>query len=441
MEATAISLLGAYLEGLPEPHIVCDSRFRIVAANAAFRVQYSPQASVLGRTCHEVSHHSPLPCDQAGESCPLASARRSGRREKVLHLHHTAHGEEPVEIELTPVPGADGRLAFFVERMQTLAPTDPGAEAGALVGRSAPFLRVLALVARVAPSNANVLLLGESGTGKEGVARAVHQASARAAYPLVVVDCASLPETLFESEVFGHEKGAFTGAHGLRRGLVEVASGGTLFLDEVGDIPLALQVKLLRLLEDGSFRRVGSSELRRADVRIIAATHRDLHQRVADGRFREDLFHRLATFPITLPPLRERGDDIALLVPALLARVAPQRRLTMSPSALALLQAQAFPGNVRELRNVLERAALMADGRRLSRDHVEQALAVGRGLTAGAAAGAPQSALPTAPTLKQAQRQALQAALAAHRGSRAELARTLGLSERSLYRKLRELDA
>ncbi len=162
---------------------------------------------------------------------------------------------------------------------------------------------------------------------------------------------------------------------------------------------------------------------------------------MADGRFREDLFHRLATFPITLPPLRERGDDIALLVPALLARVAPQRRLTMSPSALALLQAQAFPGNVRELRNVLERAALMADGRRLSRDHVEQALAVGRGLTAGAAAGAPQSALPTAPTLKQAQRQALQAAVAAHRGSRAELAQTLGLSERSLYRKLRELDA
>jgi transcriptional regulator with GAF, ATPase, and Fis domain len=175
-----------------------------------------------------------------------------------------------------------------------------------------------------------VLLLGESVTGKELVAQAVHEASPRAANPLVVVDCASLPESLFESELFGHERGAFTGANTSKPGLVEAASGGTLFLDEVGDIPLPMQVKLLRLLESGTYRRVGSTELRRTDVRVVAATHRDLKAMVAEGRFREDLYYRLSTFPITLPALRDRVEDMPLLAVALLARVAPQRRISLS---------------------------------------------------------------------------------------------------------------
>jgi transcriptional regulator with GAF, ATPase, and Fis domain len=193
--------------------------------------------------------------------------------------------------------------------------------------------------------------LGESGTGKELVARAVHEASSRANRPLVPVDCSSLPENLFESELFGHERGAFTGANTARGGLVEAASGGTLFLDEVGDIPLTMQVKLLRLLETGTYRRVGSTEQRHADIRVVSATHRDLDQMVAQGRFREDLYYRLSTFPIHLPALRERADDIALLAVALLTRVAPKRKLVLSDSALQLLQAQNYPGNVRELRN------------------------------------------------------------------------------------------
>ena len=176
---------------------------------------------------------------------------------------------------------------------------------------------------------ATVLLLGESGTGKELVARAVHEASPRAHRALVAVDCSSLPENLFESELFGHERGAFTGANAARGGLVEAASGGTLFLDEVGDIPLAMQVKLLRLLETGTYRRVGSTEPRHADIRVVSATHRDLDRMIHDGRFREDLYYRLSTFPIHLPALRERRDDIALLAAALLARVAPQRRLAI----------------------------------------------------------------------------------------------------------------
>jgi DNA-binding NtrC family response regulator len=267
----------------------------------------------------------------------------------------------------------------------------------------------------------------------------VHEASARAAAPLVVVDCASLAETLFESELFGHERGAFTGAHAARPGLVQAAGGGTLFLDEVGDIPPPIQVKLLRLLESGTYRRVGSTELRRADLRVVSATHRDLAAMVADGRFREDLYYRLCTFPIRLPPLRERAEDIPLLAAALLARVAPGRPLAIAPAALQRLARHRFPGNVRELRNVLERAALLCDGAVIGPAHVDAALGTA---AAPPAAPAPATAPATAPALRplrELEGDALRAQLQAHRGSRAELARALGISERSLYRKLRAL--
>lgn len=461
--------LVSWLEGLPEPHILFDREYRIVAANAAYRAQFSPGRSVIGRTCHEVSHHFDRPCDQAGESCPLARARQSGQRERVLHLHHTPQGEAYINIELIPLRDAQGEQAYFVEKMEALRTTAGAPAAAALIGRSGPFQAMLSLVARVGPSEASVLLLGESGTGKELVARAVHEASPRAARPLVVADCASLPEALFESELFGHEKGAFTGAHAATTGLVEAASGGTLFLDEVGDIPLAQQVKLLRLLESGTYRRVGSTELRRADVRVVSATHRDLLSMVADGRFREDLFYRLGTFPIPLPPLRERRDDIPLLAASLLARVAPRRDLSLSPGAMKRLMAHPFPGNIRELRNVLERAALLTDGPLIAGEQVDLALAVATGATlarrraatphpdampgmhaghaSGAASGATSdptrtsasASAPGAAPLREAERQALRDALATHAGNRTDLARALGISQRTLYRKLKAL--
>jgi two-component system, NtrC family, response regulator HydG len=436
----ALPELVSYLEGLPEPHILFDRNYRILSANQAYRRQFSPDASVVGRTCYEVSHHFRAPCDQSGESCPLAQARETTQRERVLHLHHTPQGEAYVNIELVPLRNAQGELAYFIEKMEPLRLAEGTVAADGLIGRSPAFQAMLSLVARVAPSQASVLLLGESGSGKELVARAIHNASARAAKALVVVDCASLPETLFESELFGHERGAFTGAHASKPGLLEAASGGTLFLDEVGDIPLPMQVKLLRLLENGTYRRVGSNELRRADVRVVSATHRDIDAMVADGRFREDLFYRLGVFPIQLPALRERRDDIPLLAKALLARVAPRRALTLSRTALTRLGACPFPGNVRELRNVLERASLLADGNTLEATHVEQALAAHpRRTTPPASPGVP--ALPGSPRkpLNEAQTQALEAALATHRGSRAELAQSLGISERSLYRKLRSI--
>ena len=440
--------LTAFLEGLPEPHILFDAQYRILAANAAYRRQYSPERSVVGRCCYEVSHHFAVPCDQAGESCPLAQSRASGQRERVLHLHHTPQGEEYVNIELSPLPGPDGQPAFYVEKMEPLRVAQGQPSAQGLIGRSEAFQRMLALVARVAPSRATVLLLGESGTGKELVARAVHEASPRAGKPLVAVDCSSLPETLFESELFGHERGAFTGASTAKGGLVEAASGGTLFLDEVGDIPLPMQVKLLRLLETGTYRRVGSTELRHADIRVVSATHRDLERLVAEGRFREDLYYRLCTFPIQLPSLRERTGDVALLAPALLQRVAAPRRLQLSPAALAVLEAQDFPGNVRELRNLLERTALLCDGERIEAEHVREAIATGRrpALRPAAPPGLPaltdgQGGAPDGrpADLKTLERAALREMVERHTGSRSDLAERLGISERSLYRKLKTL--
>jgi transcriptional regulator with PAS, ATPase and Fis domain len=425
----------SYLEGLPEPHILFDTRYRILAANAAYRRQFSPDASVVGRTCFDVSHRFNVPCDQAGESCPLVKSRESGQRERVLHLHHTPKGEEYVNIELAPLLNASGEQAFFIEKMEPLLVAQGKAVAQGLIGRSPSFQHMLALVARVAPSQATVLLLGESGTGKELAARAVHEASPRAARALVAVDCASLPENLFESELFGHERGAFTGANAARGGLVEAASGGTLFLDEVGDIPLSMQVKLLRLLETGTYRRVGSTEQRHADIRVVSATHRDLDRMVSQGLFREDLYYRLSTFPIHLPALRERPSDIALLAQALLERVAPKRKLHLSPSALELLQTQNYPGNVRELRNLLERSALLCDGDTLEATHVEQALQSGRKPSIHLA----NAQAPTATTLKSHQRETLRQLLAAHQGKRSELAEQLGISERSLYRKIQAL--
>jgi DNA-binding NtrC family response regulator len=456
--------LASFLDGLPQPHIVFDRYYRIVAANRAYRQQFAPPGSeVVGRTCYAVSHHFDLPCDQAGESCPLSRAQASGQPERVLHLHHTPRGEEYVNIELTPVLNGDGEQAYFVERMEALKVARGKPAAQGLIGRSPAFQHMMALVARVAPSMATVLLLGESGTGKELVARAVHEASPRAGRMLVPVECSSLTETLFESELFGHERGAFTGANTSRAGLVEAASGGTLFLDEVGDIPLTMQVKLLRLLENGTYRRVGSTEVRHADIRVVAATHRPLEQMVREGRFREDLYFRLSIFPIALPPLRERATDIPLLAQALLQRVAPARRLRLAPDALQRLSALPFPGNVRELRNLLERTALLCDGEVMGAVHLDAALgsasgaprqgglaavalAGGEGACPEAAGAAPLPALPGAvavdrpPSLHELALSALRERVRQHSGSRAELAQQLGISERSLYRKLKALE-
>ncbi|MFH1817414.1 MAG: sigma 54-interacting transcriptional regulator [Pseudomonadota bacterium] len=417
----------SFLETHPDPQIVMGIDYRILAANAAYRRVYAGERNVVGQFCYAISHGYSRPCDECGESCPLAASRVSGEPRRVLHLHHTPRGEEHVDVELTPIVGASGKIEYFVERMLTVREASSFPAESGLVGKSAAFNRMLELVRRVAPSDTAALLLGESGTGKELVAQAIHQQSRREHGPFVVVECSGLTETLFESELFGYEKGAFTGANQRKIGLVESASGGTLFLDEVGDIPLSLQVKLLRLLETGTFRRVGGVETLRADFRLIAATHRDLKTMVERGSFRRDLYYRLSVFPIHLPALRERRGDIGLLADTLLARLAPGRAYTLSEAARARLQDYDYPGNIRELRNIIERAMLMADGDTLLEEHLPPELKSDETGMPGVDDIVP---------LETAELRYLQWALAHHGGDRKSLAAQLGISERTLYRKL-----
>ena len=240
-----------------------------------------------------------------------------------------------------------------------------------IVGQSAALRVALTRLTQVATMNSTVLLLGETGTGKELFARALHDRSRRHARALVRVNCAALPPSLIESELFGHERGAFTGAVSMRQGRFEIADGGTIFLDEIGDLPLELQAKLLRVIQEGEFERVGSSRTRKVDVRVITATHRNLEQEVAEGRFRADLFYRLSVFPINLPALRERTEDIPALVWFFIHRHQREleRRITKVPQAvMSALQQHAWPGNIRELENVVERAMIRTTGDTLRLD-------------------------------------------------------------------------
>ncbi|SBT03210.1 Sigma54 specific transcriptional regulator, Fis family [Candidatus Accumulibacter aalborgensis] len=436
VEQASLAELVSFLETFPEPHILCDRDYRILAANAAYRANWVDQTEVVGRKCFEVSHRYTVPCDQAGESCPLQRSLQSGQRERVLHLHYTSHGESFENIELSPIRDASGTIVYYVEKLEPLPRAPSLGDVQGLIGRSPAFVKMMELVARVAPSDASVLLQGESGTGKELVANAIHQLSRRAKHPFVAVDCSGLPETLFESALFGHERGAFTGATTRTTGLVEAASGGTLFLDELGDIPLSIQVKLLRLLETGTYRRVGSPELRKAEVRVVSATHRPLTEMVGEGLFRQDLFYRLNTFPIHLPPLRQRGDDVLLLAETLLDRVSGGRlRSRLSPEAAAWLRGYHYPGNVRELRNILERACLLCDGDEINLQHLPLELATARPL---------QTSVEYPPPAKrdflESNSVSFEETVRNFKGSRKALASHLGLSERSLYRRLKTVD-
>ncbi len=424
--------LAGILDVLPEPAIALGTDYRILAANHAYREAFGAGRPIEGRRCHEVSHGYGVPCDRAGQACPLREACDSGVPQRALHVHHGAAAESHVDLHMHPVRDAQGAIAFLVESLREtrLASTSPTGQG--LVGRSPAFNRMIELMQRVAPSEVAVLLLGESGTGKELVARALHQSSPRAGGPFVPVECSGLTESLFESELFGHEKGAFTGAHYRKTGLVEGAHGGTLFLDEVGDIPLPLQIKLLRLLETGSYRRAGSTEAQQADFRLICATHRPLRDMVRAGGFREDLYYRLAVFPIPLPALRERGEDLELLAATLLQRIAPHRRLELHAAALQCLRAYAFPGNVRELRNLLERAALLADERHILPVHLPEECRC-----AGPVIGEREATGGEVVPLRVMEQRYLREVAARFRGDRRALAKRLGLSERTLYRKLK----
>jgi len=253
-----------------------------------------------------------------------------------------------------------------------------------MVGESESMKKLSALLARIAPTDSTVLLCGESGTGKEVAARALHRNSPRSSRPFVPINCATLSETLFESELFGHERGAFTGAVEKKTGKIEVAQGGTLFLDEVGELPIGTQAKLLRVLQEREYERVGGTRTLKADVRVVAATNRDLEQAIREGTFRKDLFYRLNVFPVTLPPLRERRDDISLLADHFAARSKGRRIAGFTPEARACLRRYSWPGNVRELSNAIERALVLGEGELIRpEDLPETVLETGPAASAG----------------------------------------------------------
>ncbi|KGC32542.1 sigma-54 interaction domain-containing protein [Burkholderia pseudomallei] len=428
-----VGVLVSYLEQDPQPMIVLDPSYRILAANAAYQRQFGIAGEAhVGRRCYQVSHHYDMPCDQAGEHCPMKQAGESRGLNRVLHIHHTPRGPEHVDVELRPIFDARGAVIAYVERLTTVRSASAKPSGEGLVGGSDAFNAALSALQRVAPSMLPVLLLGESGTGKELFARALHEASARAMGPFVVVDCSGIAETLFESELFGYEKGAFTGASARKPGLVETAQGGTLFLDEIGDVPLSMQVKLLRLIESGTFRRVGGVEVLRADFRLVAATHKPLKEMIGDGRFRQDLYYRISAYPIPLPAVRERPGDIPLLVDSILRRIAALvpaagQRFAVAPEALARLEAYAWPGNIRELRNVLDRACLFADDGVIRVEHLPDEVACAGEAPAGPGAPAKLSDDELARIAR------------AFDGTRRALAERVGMSERTLYRRLRAL--
>ena len=314
-----------------------------------------------------------------------------------------------------------------------------------ILGEHPAIIEVGRQIQRVAPTDVTVLLLGESGTGKELFARAIHQLSPRRGRPFVALSCAAIPETLIENELFGHEKGAYTGASSSRMGRLEMADGGTLFLDEVGELPLAVQAKLLRVLQERAFERIGGNKTIEVDIRILAATNRDLRRGVAEKNFREDLYFRLSVVPIVIPPLRERATDIPVLAGHFLQRCcreAGRRPMTLSSGAMALLEAHDWPGNIRELENCLERAVIVADGDVIEREHLDlpsrrrdREVEVLKRLI-GEARGPDEAASRAA---QLAERIWIEEALRSCRGDRRSAAEALGLSPEELSARLGRL--
>jgi two-component system NtrC family response regulator len=300
-----------------------------------------------------------------------------------------------------------------------------------MLGSSPSMQEVFASIRKVATTEASVLILGESGTGKEMVAQAIHRCSARKAGPFVPINCGAIPENLLESELFGHEKGSFTGAHMQRKGRIELAEGGTLFLDEIGELPPLLQVKLLRFLQEQTIERVGGRTSLPINTRVLAATNADLKQAMAEGGFREDLYYRLAVISLRLAPLRERPADVAVLAQAFLQKFGAQNKrenLRFQPQALHAMQKHRWPGNVRELENRVKRAVIMAEGRRVTAADLE---------LADALAGGPPVTLRDA--RETAEREVVQQALTRHGGKIAPAAADLGISRPTLYELMEKL--
>jgi transcriptional regulator with PAS, ATPase and Fis domain len=427
--------------------IVClDTSFNIlhISDRVASLIGEARAAQLIGAPASELFGEELFGRDATMRQALVGGERREGWRASLLV------DSAPRLISLSAAPFipdpqgiCDRRVAYLVvirpNDEEVYSPGDPPTIFGGLISRSPSMARIFAMIENLQASDATILLTGESGTGKEVIARAVHQHSNRRSGPFVGVNCGALPSELLESELFGHVRGAFTSAVRDRVGRFELAQGGTLFLDEIGDLPLPLQVKLLRVLQERKFERVGESRSQTSDARIIAATNVDLKRAVNEGRFREDLYYRLRVVPIEVPPLRSRREDIEPLARHLLGRVAGRhgRQVRFSPATLRALLRYSWPGNVRELENAIEYAVSVGRGQTIQPEDLPmEVLQSGSGGDNGDGPVASQKNLSLA---EAAEADQLRKVLEAHHWRREEAARALGMSRTTLWRKMREL--
>ncbi|MEN8205782.1 MAG: sigma 54-interacting transcriptional regulator [Pseudomonadota bacterium] len=423
--------LQSMIDSHSNPFVLVDEEYNIVAANKAYCDSYgTTDDKVVGCKCHMVSHHFDTPCFMNNEDCPLTMALETNKVFEVLHIHFDQYNQpEHVRIKGHPIMGADGKRYVGEEVIWLAKASELDCEEQKLIGKSPAFRDCIEGVTRSAESDANVLLSGESGVGKSLAARYIHNRSMRKGRPMVTVDCSSISETLFESELFGHERGAFAGCVGRRRGLLDEADGGTLFLDEVGDLPLSMQGRLLNAIETGKYRRVGGREFLTSNVRLIASTHNDLPAMIADNTFRSDFYYRIAGISHRIPALRERREDIPALADALLVRMRDPKayRCHIDEDATALLTDHDYPGNIRELKNILQRAVTLSTDGHIKAEHIEfdKTPAMERS-TAGN----------QGQSIKQMEAERISELLIIHKGHRRTVADELGISERTLYRKL-----
>jgi two-component system, NtrC family, response regulator AtoC len=428
------------IDAQDNPFVVIDQDYNVVAANKAYQQTYGiTDNSIVGRKCYQVSHRSEVPCHMNGEDCPHKQVFATQKPHSVLHIHYDTQAQpEHVRIKGSPVFGLDGSL-YLGESIFALAHTeDLDCDQQRMIGQSKAFLQCIEHLTRAAETDAPVLLAGESGVGKDLAAEYIHRRSSRNGRSFTLVDCSAVAESVFESELFGHERGAFTGCIGRRFGLFEQADGGTVFFNEISDLPQSLQGRLLTTMETGRFRRVGGRELLRADVRILCASSRNLRQQVAANRFRADLYYRIAGIIVEIPPLRARQSDIPALARALLQRMGagddPAYHLT-DDAAQALMNYD-YPGNVRELRNVLQRAAALSTNGVITAEEIH----IDRQPSSRETTSAQlfNEADGQEPSIRMLESQYISELLAEHQGKRTRVAQILGISERTLYRKLKQ---
>ncbi len=447
--------LTLFLDNLEEGILFLDQRRHVVAVNeAARRMLGRRHDEIVNRLCPSLFQGSACARNcEMHNSCALMTNMSGEKLVQDLVVQRPDGDLVPLRMWAMVLPSeADFAYCAVVlrDRTQEVRLEEAASERlqlGGLVGHAASMQDLFRQILRAAASEASVLITGESGTGKELVARALHDNSSRSKGPYLRVHCAAFPEQLLESELFGHARGAFTGAAAAREGRFEAAHGGTLLLDEIGEVPLSVQVKLLRVLQEREIERLGENQPRKVDVRIIAATHRDLPAMVRNGEFRADLYYRLRVLPIHVPALRERREDIPLLVQPLLANMrGPRREVQVSAEALDALCAHDWPGNVRELANALEYAVVHAEGATLLPHHLPPEVRVsGRGIAASRAeaAQAPSASLVQrhyrAPAGQAGnEREVLSQALRESGGNRAAAARRLGMSRTTLWKKLKQ---